>query len=117
MFTVLNNQRDWQFLASFGQLDIMQFSNNGISTSYSYARFILNNSQIVDFNGNTFPSAIFPNISFKPRCVEPRLYLDFKPPFVFVADPNWPIFTLYEQGRYKVLQVSLSTVYQATAEQ
>lgn len=69
MFTVLNNQRDWQFLASFGQLDIMQFSNNGISTSYSYARFTLNNSQIVDFNGNTFPSAIFPNISFKPRCV------------------------------------------------
>jgi hypothetical protein len=78
------------------------------SVNYQYITFLVNNSQITDINSKTFPSAIFTNISFTPRCVEPRLYLDFKPPFLFVADPYWPVFTLYEQGRYKILEFSLS---------
>lgn len=95
MFSPLNNLRNWQFNALAGQLDISQYNNNGIFVSYSYASFIINNSIITDFNGQTFPAAIFPNITFSPRCLEPRLYLDYKPPFVFVADPYWPVFTLY----------------------
>lgn len=119
MFNTLTNIRNWQFSAGAGELTISQADNNGIFISYTYASFNINNSQIEDFNGNTFPAAIFPNITYQPRCFEPRLYLDFKPPFVFVADPNWPVFTLYEQGRYKVLEVSLNNVleYQAWQDQ
>ena len=65
----LTNNRDWQFSASMGQIDITQYTNDGIAVSYSFAQVILNNSQIVDFNGNTFPSTIFPNITFMPRCL------------------------------------------------
>lgn len=72
----------------------------------------MNNSQIYDFNNDFFPQAIFPNITYTPRCLEPRLYLNFKPPFVFVADPYWPIFRLYEQGRYKVVEVNLNGIQQ-----
>jgi len=112
VFNTLTNLRNWQFSAALGELRISLAENNGISVSYSYAGFLMNGSRIMDFTGRTFPAAIFPNITYQPRCFEPRLYLDFKPPFVFVADPYWPKFTLYEQGRYKVLEVSLNSVLQ-----
>lgn len=111
------NKRDWEFFAGFGQLDIRMFSNPGIAISYTYARFLLNNSLILDFNGDTFPKAIFPNITFQPRCQGPRIYLNYKPPFVFHADPYWPIFTLYEQGRYKVFSMSYNQLYGVEAYQ
>lgn len=117
MFNTITNTRNWQFTAGAGEMGISQADNNGITITYSYASFSINNSQIVDFNGKTFPAAIFPNITYQPRCFEPRLYLDFKPPFLFVADPYWPVFTLYEQGRYKILQVSLNKVFQNQAWQ
>ena len=110
-FPALINARNWQFSASLGQLDISQFDNPGISISYSYANINVNNSLIADFNGNSFPNAIFPNISYNARCYEPRIYIDFKAPFVLVVDPNWPKITAYEQGRYKILEVSYSKVY------
>lgn len=103
IFNTLTNIRNWQFSAMAGELSISQADNNGIYVSYTFAKFTIKNSQIIDFNDNTFPAAIFPNITYQPRCFEPRLYLNFKPPFVFVADPNWPVFTLYDQGRYKIL--------------
>jgi hypothetical protein len=117
VFNTLTNLRNWQFSAAAGELRISLAENDGISVSYPYAGFIMNGSRIVDFIGRTFPAAIFPNITYQPRCFEPRLYLDFKPPFVFVADPYWPKFTLYEQGRYKVLEVSLNSVLQYQAWQ
>lgn len=101
-FPTLTNNRNWTFNAQYGQLTIANGGNAGLSESYTYARFNMNNSNILDFNGISFPGAIFPNITFAPRCLEPRTYLNFKPAYVFVADPYWPIFTLYEQGRYKV---------------
>lgn len=67
-FPTVNNLNKWQFIASMGQLDISQYDNSGIIISYSYANININNSQINDFNSNTFPGAIFPNISFYPRC-------------------------------------------------
>jgi hypothetical protein len=67
-FNTVNNLRQWQFSAAFGQLAISQYNNNGIMVSYTYAAFSILNSQISDFNGKTFPSAIFPNITFGPRC-------------------------------------------------
>ena len=117
MFNSVTNERNWEFNAGGGQLSITQVENNGITIGYSYAAFTLNNSQILDFNGRTFPASILPNITFQPRCAEPRLYLGFKPPFVFVADPYWPKFTVYEQGRYKVLELSVNTIYQYEAWQ
>jgi hypothetical protein len=117
MFDSIVNERNWMFSAQAGQLSISQSDNNAITVSYSYSTFTINNSQIVDFNGNTFPAAIFPNVTFQPRCQEPRLYLNFKPPFLFVANPYWPVFTLYEQGRYKVLEVSLASIFQNSAWQ
>lgn len=69
MFNTITNNRNWQFSAAAGELTISQNDNNGIYTSYSYAGFTINNSQIVDFNGNTFPAAIFPNITYQPRCL------------------------------------------------
>ena len=104
-FPEVNNLRNWQYFTSFGQLDILNLDNPGIKVSYSYSALTIKNSQILDFNGDFFPTTIFPNITFPPRCLEPRLYLDFKPPYVLVLDPFWPIATVYEQGRYKILQV------------
>lgn len=107
-FPTIQNLRGWSYSASFGQLNINNNGNAGLGISYTYARFTMNNSNILDFNGRAFPAAIFPNITFAPRCFEPRLYLDFKPPYVFSADPYWPTFTLYEQGRYKVFTMTYS---------
>jgi hypothetical protein len=68
VFNSVLNLRNWQFSAAAGSLEISLYSNNGIYVSYSYASFTINNSVILDFNGNTFPAAIFPNITFQPRC-------------------------------------------------
>lgn len=68
-FPSLTNNRSWQFTPSFGQLDITQYDNPGISISYSYANVVVENSLIEDFNLNSFPNAIFPNISYGPRCL------------------------------------------------
>jgi hypothetical protein len=67
-FPNLINTKNWQFSASLGQLEIIQFDNPGILITYSYANVVVRNSIIEDFNGNTFPNAIFPNISYGPRC-------------------------------------------------
>lgn len=67
-FNTLTNLRNWQFSAAFGELSISLAENNGIFVSYPYAGFIINNSRIVDFTGQTFPAAIFPNITYQPRC-------------------------------------------------
>lgn len=64
----LTNTRNWQFSIAMGELSITQEDNNGIFVSYGFAKFNINNSQIVDFNGKTFPATIFPNITFQPRC-------------------------------------------------
>lgn len=118
-YNTVTNLRNWDFTAAAAQLTISQTDNNGISISYAYQGFTMNNSQINDFNGNTFPAAIFPNITYTPRCLEPRHYLDFKPPYVFSIDPYWPIFRLYEQGRYKVVEINFNQVidYQAWQSQ
>lgn len=36
--------------------------------NYVYGGFKFNNSQIQDFNSDTFPSAIFEEITYEPRC-------------------------------------------------
>lgn len=69
MFNTIINNRNWTFSAAAGELSISQNSNAGIYITYSYAGFTINNSQIIDFNGNTFPAAIFPNITYRPRCL------------------------------------------------
>lgn len=62
------NDNGWGFMAQFGQLDVYYDEDPYKSISYVYSRFKLNNSQIQDFNSQTFPSAIFSNITFEPRC-------------------------------------------------
>lgn len=101
-FGPIVNDGSWEFATFLGQFEITQINDAGLFVGYSYSSFTLNNSWIYDFPGNTFPATIFPNISFPPRCVEPRLYIDFKPPYVLVLDPFWPIASVYEQGRYKI---------------
>jgi hypothetical protein len=114
-FPELINQRDWVFYTNLGQLNIEQYNDAGLSTHYSYSRFTINNSFIGDFLLTPFPGAIFPNITYWPRCLEPRLFIDYKPPYVFVIDPFWPIATVYEQGRYKVVQVRFGHAYEPYA--
>ena len=81
----------------------ISFSENPeFKTDYVYSTLVIRDSQILDFNGRTFPGAIFNNITYHPRCFGPRIYINYKPPFTFVADEYWPIFHLYEQGRYKI---------------
>ena len=80
------NKRSWEYSTFFGQLDILHINNPGLSVSYSYSYFKLNNSLIYDFPKNTFPSTIFPNMTFGPRCFEPRIFLDFKTPYTIVLD-------------------------------
>lgn len=74
--------------------------------NYVYSRFKFNNSQIQDFNSDTFPAAIFPDIKYPPRCFEPRIYINFKAPFLLYADPYWPRVVVMEQGGYKILEVN-----------
>lgn len=108
-FPSVKNLRGWTYsVPGSGQASIYLTSNPQIGVDYFYNQFKLNNSQILDFNQNSFPGVIFPNITYNPRCLEPRLYLNFKPPFVFAADPYWPILTVYEQGRYKILEMTYS---------
>jgi hypothetical protein len=116
-FGPVTNQNNWEFSTLLGQFDIVQINNPGLTISYSYSAFKLNNSLIYDFPGSTFPATIFPNITFPPRCLEPRLYIDFKTPYVLVLDPFWPMASVYEQGRYKIAEVSFGSVYQAQAWQ
>jgi hypothetical protein len=40
------------------------------------------------------------------------MYLDFKPPYVFVANPYWPAVAVYEQGGYKIFDMWLSKLPQ-----
>ncbi len=104
----ITNRNDWRFTVAFGELAIFKAQNPEISLDFSFSRIFIENSQILDFNGDSFPGAIFPDIKFPPRCSEPRIYLDFKPPFVFTADPYWPTFTAYDQGGYKIIELSYS---------
>ena len=67
-FGPIVNQRSWEFSTFLGQFDIVQFDNPGLAVSYPFSFFKLNNSLIYDFPKNTFPAAIFPNITFTPRC-------------------------------------------------
>lgn len=67
-FPTLTNNRNWQFGSSWGQLDISHYDNPGLYVSYSYANVKIENSQIQDFTGTTFPNTIYPNISYVPRC-------------------------------------------------
>ena len=60
---------------------------------------------------------LFNNITYSPRCFEPRKYLGFKPPYVFEIDPYWPTVNVYEQGKYKILEVSYSKLPQYDYEQ
>ena len=85
-FGPILNQRNWEFSTFLGQFDIVQFDNPGLSVSYAFSSFKLNNSLIYDFPKNTFPAAIFPNITFTPRCVEPRIFITFKAPYTLVLD-------------------------------
>lgn len=91
-------------MAQFGQLDVYFDQNPDKAASYVYSRFKFNNSQIEDFNSKTFPSAIFSNITFEPRCFQPRIYLNFKAPYIIMADPYFPKVTVMEQGGYKVFE-------------
>ena len=116
-FGPISNKNRWDFECSFGQFDVYQRDNPGLGVSYSFSAFTLNNSWIYDFPGNTFPGAIFPNITYTPRCLEPRLYINFKPPYVLVMDEYWPIASVYEQGRYKIAEVSYASIYQPQAWQ
>lgn len=102
-YNPLTNTRGWVFNAQFGQLDIYYAADPGQIISYVYSTFKFNNSEIQDFNGRSFPAAIFSNISYLPRCFQPRTYLDFKPPFIIYADPNWPRLAVIQQGGYKIL--------------
>jgi hypothetical protein len=68
-----------------------------------YSAFNVINSRIYDFDNKTFPGTLFTNIPLQPRCQEPQIFLDFKPPYLLRADPYWPIVTMYEQGGYKIL--------------
>lgn len=63
------NKNNWQFSTSYGQLDISQYDNPGIFAFYSYNNLKVNNSQIQDFLGYTFPNSIFGNITYTPRCL------------------------------------------------
>lgn len=82
-----------------------------------YSALTIRDSRIYDFDNQTFPGTLFTNITFEPRCSDPQIYLDFKPPYVFVADPYWPIVTVYEQGGYKIITVGLSKLSQYDASQ
>ena len=84
---------------------------------YVYSQFNISGSQIVTFNGESFPGTLLTNVTFEPRCSEPKHYLDFKAPYVFVADPFWPTVSVYEQGGYKILELSYSKLSQMNFDQ
>lgn len=65
----INNQRNWTYEIGTGQLDIYNYNDPGLGVHYSYSQFIINNSYIGDFNRAPFPGAIFPNITYQPRCL------------------------------------------------
>jgi hypothetical protein len=67
-FGPISNNMGWTYQAEFGEFDMYLTSNQAIFRGYVYSQFKLISSQIQDFNKNTFPAAIFPNISFSPRC-------------------------------------------------
>lgn len=96
----VSNKRNWKYIAEFGQLTIYFAENPAHKLDYVYSSISIKNSQIFDFSDETFPGILYNNITFSPRCFEPRLYLNFKPPFVFTIDPYWPTFKVYEQGKY-----------------
>ena len=73
---------------------------------YVYSAISIRDSRIYDFSNKTFPATIFNNITFQPRCAEPKIYLDFKAPFVFVADPYWPIVSVFDQGGYRIIEIA-----------
>lgn len=85
-FGPIINQKKWEFSTFMGQFEIAQSDNPGLFVAYSFSSFKLNNSLIYDFPGNTFPATIFPNITFTPRCMEPRIYITFKAPYTLVLD-------------------------------
>lgn len=112
VFPTLTNERGWNFTAQFGQLTIYYAAEPSRKIDYIYAQFEIRDSNIYDFNNRLFPATLFQNITYPPRCSEPRKYLDFQAPFVFVADPYWPIVSVYEQGGYKLFELSVSDLSQ-----
>ncbi len=74
--------------------------------SYVYSGLRINNSQLIDMSPATFPASIWDKITYQPRCFEPRMYLNYKAPFIIMADPYWPKITVMEQGGYKIFQES-----------
>jgi hypothetical protein len=101
------NDRKWRFSAQFGQLTISHEDDPSISIVYIYSTVTVRDSRIYDFRNVSFPGVLFNNISFEPRCSDPQSYIDFKPPYVFVANQYWPSVTVYEQGGYKILDIWL----------
>ena len=89
-----------------GQLTIYYGPNPDMQLNYEFNQITIRDSKIYDFRGNPFPSAIFKNITFEPRCNEPQAYLAFTPPYTFVADPYWPTVSVYEHGGYKIQEIS-----------
>jgi hypothetical protein len=65
----INNLRKWMFSIMAGALEISHYDDPGIYVSYNFAKFTINNSQIYDFNLDFFPAAIFPDITYTPRCL------------------------------------------------
>lgn len=111
-FDAIENERRWKFIAEYGQLTVYFAENPAIEMNYVYSSFTIRDSRIYDFDNQTLPGTLFTNITLEPRCAEPKIYLDFKPPFVFVADPYWPIVTVYEQGGYKIITLALGKLPQ-----
>ena len=108
----MSNKRNWRFSARFGQLTIAFADNPSMRLDYVYSSVMIRDLQIFDFTDSTFPGAIYNNITFHPRCLGPRAYLNFKPPYVFAIDPYWPIVHIYEQGRYEVATIAFGDLPQ-----
>jgi hypothetical protein len=111
-YAAIENERRWKFIAEFGQLTVYYGENPAIKFDHVYSSLTIRDSRIYDFDNQTLPGTLFTNITLEPRCADPKIYLEFKPPYVFVADPYWPIVTVYEQGGYKIITLALGKLPQ-----
>ena len=116
-FSAFSNLHNWKYIAEIGQLTIYYAPNPAYQINYVYSSIVIRDSRIYDFDNKTFPGILFTNITFEPRCFEPKHYIDFKPPYVFVADPYWPSVSVFDQGGYRIIELAYAKTAQYASDQ
>jgi hypothetical protein len=100
----VTNAKNWIFQVNAQVLTITNTISQ-FSQSFTLPTVFFDVNGIYDANNNTFPSAIFNGLNIGTVCGGEKSHL--YGPFIMEVSNYWPIITIYDQDKYRVLQFSI----------